>query len=150
MKVFRLCREDEVKQILNSKSFENVGNYCRNSERNSHNYNEDVRYLHFFKNKSDLLYLNTLANRFICVYDIPKEFLSSYYGHGKYRDYIRFVTLNKVEEFAIPAASIRFDYLNLIVKIIKDIDFEDMYENPNLSGLTQEIYIQDKNIEKYI
>ena len=60
MKVFRLCREDEVKQILNSKSFENVGNYCRNSERNSHNYNEDVRYLHFFKNKSDLLYLNTL------------------------------------------------------------------------------------------
>lgn len=150
MKVFRLCREEEVKQILNSKSFENVGNYCRNSERNSHNYNEDVRYLHFFKNKSDLLYLNTLANRFICVYDIPKELLSSYYGHGKYRDYIRFVTLNKVEEFAIPAASIRFDYLNSIIKIIKDIDFEDMYENPNLSGLTQEIYIQDKNIEKYI
>lgn len=150
MKVFRLCREDEVKQILNSKSFENVGNYCRNSERNSHKYNEDVRYLHFFKNKSDLLYLNTLANRFICVYDIPKELLSSYYGHGKYRDYIRFVTLNKVEEFAIPAASIRFDYLNSIIKIIKDIDFEDMYENPNLSGLTQEIYIQDKNIEKYI
>ena len=150
MKVFRLCREDEVKQILNSKSFENVGNYCRNSERNSHKYNEDVRYLHFFKNKFDLLYLNTLANRFICVYDIPKELLSSYYGHGKYRDYIRFVTLNKVEEFAIPADSIRFDYLNSIIKIIKDIDFEDMYENPNLLGLTQEIYIQDKNIEKYI
>ena len=48
MKVFRLCREEEIKQILKNQSCEKVGSYCSNSEKNSHNYNEDVKYLHFF------------------------------------------------------------------------------------------------------
>ena len=33
MKVFRLCRENEVRQILDTNSFDNGGNYCRNSEK---------------------------------------------------------------------------------------------------------------------
>lgn len=149
MKVFRLCRENEVKQILDTKSFEYIGNYCRNSEKNSHIYNENIKYLHFFKNKSDLLYLNTLTNRFICVYNIPKEILSMYSGYGKYRDYIRFITLNKVEEFAVPSSIIKFDYLSSISKIVKDIDFEDMCENPNLSGFIQQIYNEANNINLF-
>ena len=150
MKVFRLCKEDEIHQILDKKSFENVGNYCSNSEKNSHSYNENKRFLHFFQKKSDLLYLNTLKGRFICVYNIPETVLLNHFGYGKYLDYVQFETLNDVEEFAIPNENIRFDYLQSINKIIKDIDFEDMFENPNLKGYLQEVYNSENNYEKII
>lgn len=140
MKVFRLCREEEIKQILNNQSCENVGSYCSNSEKNSHNYNEDVKYLHFFKKKSDLLYLNTFVGRYICIYDIPDEMLSKFYGYGNYRDYIRFVTLNKVEEFAVPSKLIKFDYLKSVSVITQNIDFEDFFEDDNLTGFIKEVY----------
>ena len=130
---------------MNNNEFENIGNYCRSSERNSHRYNEDIKYLHFFKKQEDLLYLNTLTNRFICVYDIPDELLSRYHGYGKYRDYIRFVTLNEVEEFAIPSKFVKFDYLLTISKIIRDIEVEDMLENSNLDGITQKVYNRKMN-----
>jgi len=140
MKLYRLCRRAEVQQILDNQSFDNVGNYCCNSERNSHKYNESIRYLHFFKNKSDLLYLNTLVGRFICIYDIPEHLLSEYGGYGKYRDYFKFVKLINVEEFAIPSQYIKFDFLENVFEIIRDIDIEDMYEDASLIGLISEIY----------
>ena len=145
MRVFRLCRENEVKKILGSNEFEDIGNYCRNSEKNTHRYDEDIKYLHFFKKQEDLLYLNTLASRFICVYDIPSDLLSRYHGYGKYRDYIKFVTLNEVEEFAIPSKLIKFEYLLTISRIISDIDIEDMLENSNLDGITQKVYNRKMN-----
>ncbi|MBE5757341.1 MAG: hypothetical protein E7345_00205 [Clostridiales bacterium] len=140
MIVYRLCREDEIQKILRNLSFEGVGYYCRNNEKNSHTYNEDIKYMHFFKNKTDLLYLNTLMGRFICVYDIPEELLLKHFGYGKYYDYIRFATLKDVEEFAIPSDNIRFNYLQSINKIIKDIDYEEMYEKFDLREFLQEIY----------
>ena len=148
MEVFRLCREDEIQQILDNQSFDKVGNFCRNSEKNSHLYNEEIKYMHFFKKKSDLLYLNTLKGRFICIYNIPRELLSKHFGYGKYLDYIEFSTLNKVEEFAIPSENMRFEYLKSVNKIIKDIDFEDMYETPKLTDFIKETYNSDLNYEK--
>ena len=150
MRVFRLCREEEIQQILDKKSFENVGNYCTSGKKNSHTYDETKKYLHFFKKKSDLLYLNTLKDRFICVYNIPETVLLKHFGYGKYLDYIQFETLNDVEEFAIPCENIQFDYLESINKIIKDIDFEDMFENPKLKGYLKEVYNSENNYEKII
>lgn len=148
MIVFRLCREDEVQQILDKQSFEKVGSLCKSSDKNSHAYNENVKYMHFFAKKSDLLYLNTLKGRFICEYNIPDTVLANHYGLGKYLDYINFSEMNKVEEFAIPSRDIRFDYLESINKITKDIDYEDMFEDSNLKGFVQEVYNRDFNYEK--
>ncbi len=145
MKVYRLCRRDEVEEILDNYSFDNVGNYCRNSEKNSHIYDESIKYLHFFKQKTDLLYLNTLVGRFICVYDIPENLLSKYCGYGKYRDYIKFSKLVDVEEIAIPSQYIKFDFLENIFEITRNIEFEDLYEDSSLAGLVSEIYNNKSN-----
>lgn len=140
MKVYRLCRKLEVEQILNNESFNEVGNFCRNSERNSHNYDESIKYLHFFKQKTDLLYLNTLSGRFICTYDIPEELLSKHYGVGSYRDYIRFVYLNQVEEYAIPSRLLNFDYIQTIDEIVHDMDVEDFYKEDSTKKCVKRIY----------
>ena len=131
MEVFRLCRQDEIKKILTQKSFANVGQTCRNNpELNSHNYRANVKYLHFFKDKTDLLYLNTTAGRFICTYDIPEKLLKQTAGQGKYKDYIAFKTLCNVDEYAIPVNHLKFEHLQTVNQIIKDFDFEDIHENP--------------------
>ena len=150
MIVFRLCKEDEVQQILEKQSFEKVGSLCKSSDKNSHSYNESVKYMHFFANKSDLLYLNTLKGRFICEYNVPEQILSKHFGIGKYVDYVNFSEMNKVEEFAIPSRDIRFDYLQSVNKIVKDIDYEDMFEDSNLKGFVQEVYNSDLGYEKSI
>lgn len=147
MKVFRLCRGDEVDCVLVEKTFANVGNYCCDSDRNSHNYKDGVKYMHFFKKQSDLLYLNTFKGRFICVYDIPEDLLLKHYGQGKYMDYISFSSLRDVEEYAIPSENMSFNYLQSIDKIIEDIDVEDMYDGSILTGLIEEVYVNAPTLE---
>jgi len=140
VEVFRLCRKDEALEILNSQSLNNVGSYCGNSERNTHDYDESIKYLHFFKNKSDLLYLNTLKERYICTYSIPEFVLRNYFGHGWYRSYINFATLNNVEEYAIPSTKVKFEYLQSIDEITEDIDVDEMIEDESLVEYTQRIF----------
>lgn len=143
MEVFRLCQQDEIKKILIQKSFVGVGQtYQNNYELNSHDYRANVKYLHFFKNKIDLLYLNTAAGRFICTYDIPEELLKQSAGQGKYKDYIAFKTLCYVDEYAIPVNNLKFEHLQSVNKIIKDFDFEDIHENPR--EYFQTIYQREK------
>lgn len=148
MKVFRLCRKDEALQILTQRSLENLGKYGVNNKNNTHTYNEKIKYLHFFKNQFDLFFLNTLKNRFICVYDIPEALLNQHYGYGKYIDYINFKTLCKAEEYAIPSNLVKFEYLQSIFKITKDIDYEDIQEDSSLTESIQIIYNQIINTEK--
>ena len=143
MQVFRLCRQDEIKKILTQKSFADVGQiYQNNHELNSHNYRANVKYLHFFKNKIDLLYLNTTAGRFICTYDIPEKLLNESAGQGKYKDYIAFKTLCQVDEYAIPVNNLKYEHLLAVKQIIKTFDFEDIHENP--SEYFQTIYQREK------
>lgn len=81
MKVYRLCRQNEIDEILQNKSFQNVGNFCSEDKtKNTHQYNANKKYLHFFRDKSSLLYLNTLKNRYICTLDIPEYILNSKIG----------------------------------------------------------------------
>ena len=150
MKAYRLCREDEVRQILRDNSFKNIGGYYSNYGCNIHLYQSDKKYLHFFMKKSDLLYLRSMKGRYICEYEIPKRICDKHNGIGKYWDYVDFCELVEVKELAIPTDFIKIDYLRSINKIIKDIDYEDMIEDPDLTEFTQKIYIQDKNIEKSI
>lgn len=140
MKVFRSCQKDEADTILTEHSCNNAGQCFKSSLKSSHIYNDNIKYLHFFKNATDILYLDTSPDRCICVYDIPEHILFEYQGIGKYTDFVSFKHLTYVEEFAIPSSEVKFDYLQSVNAITSQIDYEDMIENPTLIGLTAEIY----------
>ena len=137
MKVFRLCSENEVVNILQNCSFNGVGNYCSNTNNNNHTYQPNKKYLHFFKSKLSLLHLKTLQGRYICEYNIPQSVCDAFIGIGKYWDYVNFSELIEVKEFAIPTDCLQFNYVISISKIVKNIDYEDMFENPLLTGYLQ-------------
>lgn len=77
MNVYRLCRKDEIDKILTDKDFKHVGAcFQTDTKKNNFQYVDGVKYLHFFKDESSLLFLNTLKGRFICGYDIPDGILA--------------------------------------------------------------------------
>ncbi len=147
MVIYRVCKKEEVKRILDERSFDNVGNFCKNTEINSHNYKENTKYLHFFKSKTDLLYLNTSKGMYICIYDIPTEILTKYHGFGKYNSYFEIacsddktINLVSVEEYAIPSNIIKFKHLKIIAEIIEYADIEDFYDDCYFSKCINIIY----------
>ena len=148
MKVFRLCRENEIQQILDKQSFKDIGRYYSNFGCNEHKYENNKKYLHFFKTKSDLLYLRFLKGKYICEYDIPQNICEKYIGVGRYCDYVNFAELVWIKEIAIPSDLLKFEYLQNVGRIVKNIDFDLMQKNPNLNGYIQKIYGSEMNTEK--
>ena len=50
MLVYRLCDKEEIQELLNTKSFYNIGRFCNiNSMLNNHKYQVNQKYLHFLK-----------------------------------------------------------------------------------------------------
>ena len=128
MKVYRVCRINEVNNILNSKDFNLIYNINKNGSQNTHKYKEGVSYLHFFDKIENLLYLDLYNNYYISIYDIPYELLSLYKGKGIYYDFISFKSIVKIDEYAIPTYELNFDYLKEIYKITKTLDTEDFFD----------------------
>ena len=144
MKVYRLCELDEIYSILAEKNFESIGKQCEiNKEKNNHKYNANKKYLHFFKDRSSLLYLNTKQGNFICVYDIPDDILKLYTGIDFYLDFINFKNYKSVNEFAIESEQIKFKYIKSIYMINKSFDLDDYIEDENLSKFLFQIYNKD-------
>ena len=133
MFVYRICSKQKIERILNYKEFTMIGNYGAiylNDKKNTHKYKLDKLYLHFFKNKDSIFYLDTSEDRFICTYDIPEDILETGMGIGKYLYYFNFSHLLNVCEYAIESSLISFDYLLKVERINKYVDIEDyMYDN---------------------
>jgi len=145
MKVYRLCRKEEIDDILSSQNFSNVGHFCTEDiNKNTHKYDTNKKYLHFFYDKSSLLYLNTLRGRYICTYDIPNEILKTHVGFGKYWGFINYSNLNTVKEYAIECDLLKFEYLVKVDKIMREISYDDYLENSSLSTSTEPYYISNK------
>lgn len=126
MLVYRLCKEEEVNEILKSKKFKNVGKCFKiNNKMNTHKYIENRRYLHFFDQIVNLFHFDTCEEYYICTYDIPKELLDKYRGMGYYLDSFNLKTYEQVVEYAIPSNYISFDYLLKIQEIREDMDVDD-------------------------
>ena len=66
--------------------------------------------------------------------------MENYFGHGWYRSYINFATLNNVEEYAIPSTKVKFEYLQSIDEITEDIDVDEMIEDESLVKYTKRIF----------
>ena len=58
MRVYRLCNKHEAESILKNRKFKNIGHKCQNdSTKNTHQYIQDINYMHFFEKETSLLYL---------------------------------------------------------------------------------------------
>lgn len=141
MKVYRLCNRDEVKDILNSESFENIGHKCKiDSSKNTHKYMPDINYMHFFESEFSLLYLYPSKGKMICMYDIPDGILNSSIGRGFYLNFVSMENLEEVTEYAVESQKIRFEYLQKIYAIEEDLDFEYFPEAEEMHNSLTSIY----------
>ena len=84
MKVYRVCDKEEIDKILSGVDFKDIGapgiRYKKEPgeiDLNTHIYDENEMYMHFFPDFKDLFYLNLEEGRYICLYDIPEEILES-------------------------------------------------------------------------
>ena len=143
MLVYRLCNKEEVDNILNDLGFEKAGSICNiNPNVNTHLYDNNKKYLHFFKEKNSIFHLNTVKDMCICIYDIPKELLKQKEGKGYYFDNFSFRDKCIIDEYAIENSLIDFNYLLKIDRIIDSIDIDD-YVFDDISNKTEIIYIND-------
>lgn len=140
MLVYRNCDKKEIKKVLTNKNFNNIGSMCEeNPSKNTFKYLEDTFYMHFFKDRYSLLYLDTSTGRYICTYNIPDFILEKHFGYGFYLDLISFKTLGKIEEYAIPSNLIKFEYLESIDILTDFVDFEDVLHD-EWSNFIRKIY----------
>lgn len=141
MLVYRLCKEDEISTILETKNISVVGKYCSNTHRlNNHVYNNNKKYLHFFLEEYEITNLNPYKGNYICTYDIPEYLIEKYLGIGYYRSIFDLETLKKINECAIPSELITFSYLLKIERITKYLEFEDYLDDIN--KFKEEIYLK--------
>lgn len=146
MLVYRLCHKDEIDKILGTKTFNDVGKrFETNPKVNTHKYDVTKIYLHFFKERACLAYLNLRENRFICTYDIPNEILNDAYGTGYYLDYCNFERLDSCDEYAIPREDLSFTYLQDVRIILTDIDVDDYLGDEIIDESTRVIYERGKS-----
>ena len=111
MKVFRLCYSDEIENILTYRSLKHAGQLCQiNPDKNDHQYEFGKRYMHFFGDERQLLYLSLQQGQNVCVYDIPDNVLKESKGYGKYPNFINMNRTNKVPEYAVPTDKMKLDY----------------------------------------
>lgn len=90
MKVYRYLNDRELRAILCDFK-DHIGSYFNHGDKlaNTHKYQINTRYLHFFKNKSAIEYIkqyhkNDNRDFYICTFDIPKEILAKGLGKGTY------------------------------------------------------------------
>lgn len=141
MRVYRLCNKDEVESILKNRNFENVGHRCKNDiTKNTHQYRQDINYMHFFEKVTSLLYLYPAKGKMICVYDIPDEILISSIGRGLYLDFIDFEDMQEANEYAIESDKVKFGYLKKIYIINQDLDFDYVPETDELYDGLSAVY----------
>ena len=148
MIVYRICKKDEIDIILNDKTFQKIGKVCEiNKSINTHLYINNKKYIHFFKDKDSIFYLDTTADMYICTYDIPNYLLETHYGIGLYLDKFNFKNLEKVSEYAIENEFINFNQLLKIERILEYIDIDD-YMYDDISSKIEIIYLNSQMINK--
>ena len=151
MLVYRVCDKSEINNIFNDRNYTNVGKICNiNENLNTYQYEDNKKYIHFFKDFDSIFYVDTTENHFICTYNIPKYLLEQNTGIGFYLDRINLKKQEKVSEYAIENKKINFNYLQNVQRIFNYIDIFD-YIDGDISDKIENYYInKDKNIDKQI
>lgn len=148
MLVYRLCKEEEITNILDFKNFSKVGKiFPKNEKLNTNSYDKNIKYLHFFKYKRDLLYLDLKANSYICTYDVPSYILEINKGIGFYLDFYNLNNLVNVDEYAVPIDQLHFSNLCKVEKIINYMDIDEWFGEYNKNV---DVIYSNNNILKYL
>ena len=127
MFVYRICDEEEISSIIKNKSLTGIGHfYSTNPKKNTHSYYLGVKYLHFYEKYTDVFYLDSSKNCYICTYDIRDDILEKFSGVGYYLDRVFFNYLQEVHEYAVDVSFLSFQNLIQIDQIIAPISFEDI------------------------
>ena len=126
MKVYRFMFDDELHHLKNGE-YDKLGETYKNHKKyvyNTHKYDENVRYLHFFKNIEDfkfiqMFYRNVNKDGYLVTFDIPALILL----HGKGKGYYPAVgyeeDYSEIVEYAIPSSKINNEWIKDIKKIEK-------------------------------
>ena len=149
MKLYRLCNFMEYEYMMrNSRLLGNT--FLINSKVNSHCYKLKTRYLHFFSEAINLLYLNTYSGNYVCMYDIDDELLIGCFGVGKYFDLFDFKKIVQVGEYAVPVKKLEFDNLKEIYLIQRSIFAEDYLYNSDLFSYMEKVYDSESHVLRLI
>ena len=143
MLVYRVCSQQEIEMIFD-KGIENIGSSNNSTDVNSHSYQYNVNYLHFFLRKSDILHIKSNKGSCICTYNIPSEILDLYCGVGKYMDFINFKERCYAIEFAVPAKELKIAYLKRVYMLRQYIEYEDFFGGNISPELYETIYDSSK------
>ncbi len=152
MEVYRYLSEYELKAWQEDRRDE-LGSYFYESEKtfsNNHRYKRNEKYLHFFKNITDIKYIKSIDEcvyyeHFLCKFDIPLGILLLHSGNGEYFASIEEENVEKIREFAIPVRNIKTEYLQGFVSIKK------LTKTELRGNLTQDCFLrmeQDNCLEK--
>lgn len=148
MKIYRLCKEEEIKNILYSKSFENTGNYFYiNNSVNNHKYKRNVKYLHFFSDINDVMFMSPEKGMYIYEINMDSSTLEKYFGYGYYSDLLLYSRYRYIKEYAIDKSILNINDLYAVYKVIREITKKDYIEK-NISFCIENINYENKTYVK--
>lgn len=139
MRVYRVCEKSEIETLLKTNSFESIGHQFKDNDLNTHKYENDEKYIHFVKDKDDILFFDTLKGRIICEYEIPDDILKESEGKAFYKDYLCSTGVTLITEYAVKTENLKLKYIKkiyLIKKSFKDeiINNKELFES-NISEI---------------
>lgn len=145
MIVYRVCTQEEYESLVNGIAVSELGAYFDfdTSLLNDHKYNNDEKYLHFFGEMGNIVFLGTLKDHYLCYYDIPNDLLDNNKGIGYYNEPGVIVKRFNIEEYAIPSNLIKFEYLVGIAKIEQEIELDDYLDDPSLGSFLEHKCLKD-------
>lgn len=126
MKVYRYTSIEELQYVLSGEN-DNLGRYFIRSACNTHRYNKNKKYLHFFKHEESIEEIKRINRRnneyYLCVYDIPKLVLLAGRGYGYYSGHGYKDDRSKLIEYIIPNDRFKSQWLISYTKV-KDKEIE--------------------------
>ena len=149
MRVYRYLTEEELNNILGDRCDNIGGKYY--GMQNSFRYDKKSRYIHFFKNLSDIQYIRALkkwriergdylpTDFYICEFNIPAIILMLSEGEGVYCVSDSQPNGIKVKEFAIKNSIFKSRWMNRYVKDDINIQFDTTAITNRLNGNRQNV-----------
>ena len=116
MIVYRFLCEKELHKILNG-DIKNLGRKFIISKCNTHRYNPNKKYMHFFKSKDGIAKIQQISHKFeeekkyICEFEIPMMVLMRGRGFGYYNPRGYDVDRAKLEEFRVSTDVFKTEWL---------------------------------------
>jgi hypothetical protein len=148
MILYRICSDREVNLILDN-DFSKVGSlganlieYQNEKGMNNHKYNPDKYYMHFYKDKGNVLFMNVFAGSYVCTYDLPDDMLEGKLRVGKYTGYFYGNNEINVCEYAIESEMIKKEYLQKIERTKEDICITDDDFPDSLDDFFEPVYVK--------